>query len=221
MARLVPGEIRMKARIGIIDDHPAVILGVSMILNAQPDLHVARAAATVKGLLRMGTAFDLILLDLTLADSSTPAENMRRLAVAGAPVLAFTSGDRPQLVRDVARAGAVGMIRKSELSGTIVQTVRAALQGDPVPSPDWAAALHADQAFVSAALTRRESEVLALYASGETAERVAEELFVSQATVIDHIRRIRAKYAAVDRAAPTKVDLFRRAVEDGLIEPEQ
>lgn len=135
MARLVPGEIRMKARIGIIDDHPAVILGVSMILNAQPDLHVARAAATVKGLLRMGTAFDLILLDLTLADSSTPAENMRRLAVAGAPVLAFTSGDRPQLVRDVARAGAVGMIRKSELSGTIVQTVRAALQGDPVPSP--------------------------------------------------------------------------------------
>lgn len=74
---------------------------------------------------------------------------------------------------------------------------------------------------MSAALTRRESEVLALYASGETAERVAEELFVSQATVIDHIRRIRAKYAAVDRAAPTKVDLFRRAVEDGLIEPEQ
>jgi len=35
--------------------------------------------------------------------------------------------------------------------------------------------------------------------------------------VNDHIRRIRAKYAAAGRPAPTKVDLFKRAVEDGLV----
>ena len=50
---------------------------------------------------------------------------------------------------------------------------------------------------------------------------MAEELFVSRTTVIDHVKRIRAKYAAVDRVAVTKVDLFRRAVEDGLIEAER
>lgn len=220
MARPTPGS-RARAQIGIIDDHPAVILGVRMILDAQPDLQVVKAAATAQALLETNTTFDLILLDLVLADESTPAENMRQLAVAEAPVLAFTSGERPQLVREVAQAGAVGMIRKSELSSTIVQTVRAALCGEPIRTPDWAAALHADREFVSAELTERESQVLALYASGETADRVAEELFVSQTTVIDHIRRIRAKYAAVDRPAPTKVDLFRRAVEDGLIEREQ
>lgn len=211
----------MNARIGVVDDHPAVLLGVTTILNAQPDMRAAGAAATVDALLRSGPAFDLILLDLVLADDSTPAENMRRLSALGAPVLAFTSGDQPQLVREAAKAGAVGMVRKSELAGTIVQTIRAVLRGDPVPTPDWAAAILADRAFVSAQLSARESEVLALYASGETAERVADELFVSRTTVIDHIKRIRAKYAAVDRAAPTKVDLFRRAVEDGLIEPER
>ena len=63
----------------------------------------------------------------------------------------------------------------------------------------------------------REAEVLALYASGETAERVARLLFISRETVLDHVRRIRTKYAAADRAAPTKVDLYRRAVEDGLV----
>lgn len=211
----------MRARIGIVDDHPAVILGVSAILNAHPDLLVERSAATVDELLLPGAAFDLILLDLVLSDGSTPSANMRRLAAVGAPVLAFTSGDQPRLVREAARAGAAGMILKSESAETILQTVSAVLRGEPVPTPDWAAAIMADRGFVGAELSARESEVLALYASGETAKRIAEELFISRATVIDHVRHIRSKYAAVDRAAPTKVDLFRRAVEDGLIEPEQ
>jgi DNA-binding NarL/FixJ family response regulator len=210
----------MKAGIAIVDDHPAVILGVTALLNAEPDLCAARTAASVDGLLRQEAPLDLVLLDLVLADGSTPAENIRRLAETGTPVLAFTSGDRPQLVREAAQAGAVGMIRKSEPPEVILRTIRAVLRGEPVSSPDWAAAILADAPFVSAVLSARESEVLALYASGETAERVAEELFLSRSTVVDHIKRIRAKYAAVDRSAPTKVDLFRRAVEDRLIEPE-
>ncbi|MFT3798922.1 response regulator [Microbacterium sp.] len=209
----------MKAAIGIVDDHPAVLAGVTAMLDGQPDVVVAGTGATVAALLRTGASFDLVLLDLVLADGSTPTGNMRRLE-AVAPVLAFTSGDQPQLVRDVAQAGAVGMIRKSEPPAVLLQTVRQALAGEPVPTPDWAAALIGDSEFVRAGLSDREREVLRLYASGETAERVAEALFLSRTTVIEHVKRIRAKYGAVDRAAPTKVDLFRRAVEDGLIEPE-
>ncbi len=82
---------------------------------------------------------------------------------------------------------------------------------------NWAAALDSDCAFVSAELTEREAEVLALYASGETAERVGRQLFITRETVLDHIRRIRVKYAAVARPAHTKVDLYRRAVEDGIM----
>ena len=84
-------------------------------------------------------------------------------------------------------------------------------------SPEWADALDTDREFVPAKLSQREAEVLTLYASGETAERVAGQLFVSRETVYDHVRNIRSKYAAANRPAPTKVDLFRRAVEDGLV----
>ena len=189
----------MKARVGIVDDHPAVLLGVTAILNAQPDMHVVATSTTVAGLLQAETRFHLVLLDL---------------------VLAYTSGDQPRLVREAARAGVIGMIRKSELPHAVAKTVRMALHDEPIATADWAAALNGDRSFVDAALTPRESEVLALYASGETADRVADALFVSRDTVLDHIRRIRSRYAAVDRAAPTKVDLFRRAVEDGLVPPE-
>jgi hypothetical protein len=38
-------------------------------------------------------------------------------------------------------------------------------------------------------------------------------------TLKTHLRRIRAKYAEVGRPAPTRRDLYVRAVEDGLLAP--
>lgn len=216
MSKAVPGKRR--ATIGIVDDHPSVLLGATGILRTQPDLQ-AVAAGTVTQLLAMGARPDLVLLDLVLADGSTPTRNMRTLRQLDIPVLAFTSGDRPEAVREVARAGAIGMIRKSEHPAAIVAAIRQALQREVVATSDWAAALDDDETFVSARLTLREAEVLALYAAGETAERVAAQLFVSRVTVIDHVKRIRAKYAAVDRPAKSKVELYKRAIEDGILAP--
>jgi len=209
----------MKARIGIVDDHPAVVLGATAILNAHPALHVVAAAATVTALLRTDDRLHVVLLDLQLADGSTPTENVEALTATGAAVLAYTSGDQPRLVREAARTTVAGMVRKSELPASLVRSVLLVLKGEPVPTPEWAAALVDDHDVDDAQLTAREAEVLARYAAGETAEEVATALFVSRDTVLDHIRRIRGKYAAVDRPAATKVDLFRRAVEDGLVEP--
>ena len=204
-------------RVGIVNDHPAVLLGAAGILNSQPDIRVAVVTATVTELLNRRAELDVILLDLVLADGSTPTANLIRLRATGVPVLAFTSGDRPALVREAARTGAVGMLRKSERPESIIGAVRSVLRGEVVATSDWAAALDDDAPFVTAHLSRREAEVLALYAAGETADRVGEQLFISRDTVIDHIRRIRAKYAAADRPAHTKVDLYQRAVEDGIL----
>lgn len=209
----------MKAQLGIIDDHPAVALGVASIINSQGDMYTAASATTAPELLRRSAGLDAILLDLVLGDGSTPAENLRTLKRTGAPVLVYTSGDRPGLVREAARAGAAGMIRKSEPPGVLVNAVRALLRGEVVASADWAAALDYDPEFVRVHLSPREAEVLGHYAAGETAERVAALLFISRETVLDHIRRIRLKYAQADRPARTKVDLYRRAVEDGLVQP--
>lgn len=207
----------MKAHIGIIDDHPAVMLGIGSILNAQDDLFVAATVGTAAELIETGQEFDGILLDLALADDSTPTENIKTLEPLNAPVLIYTSGDRPELIRESARAGAAGMVRKSESPTAIVNAVRTLLSGEVVASADWAAALDVDPTFVCAQLSPREAEVLGLYAAGETAEQVATLLYISRETVLDHIRRIRTKYASVERSAPTKVDLYRRAVEDGIV----
>lgn len=207
----------MKARVGIVDDHPAVILGVAGVVNAQPDMYAAGSGATVAELLEGGDRFDVVLLDLTLADGSAPTGNVLALRSVGVPVLAYTSGDQPHLIREAGQAGAIGMIRKSELPTRIVRAIRDVLAGEVVASADWAAAIDSDSEFVSARLSERESEVLALYASGETAARVGAQLFISRETVLDHIKRIRAKYAAVDRPAQNKVELYRRAIEDGIV----
>ena len=86
-------------RIGIVDDHPAMIVGASTILNLQPDMHVAAATPTVEALLDRTTDLDLVLLDLALADHPTPAQNLRLLDARGIPVLAYTSGEQAGLVQ--------------------------------------------------------------------------------------------------------------------------
>jgi DNA-binding NarL/FixJ family response regulator len=205
-------------RLAVIDDHPALLLGARAALESQPDMHVVATAAGVDDLLAQRVEVDIVLLDLVLGDGSRVADNVTRLRATGAPVLAYSGSDQPALLREAARAGASGVIRKTEPPEAIAAAVRTVAAGGVAAGADWAAALEDDHSFVSAKLSAREREVLALYAAGETAERVAAALFVSRETVVDHIRRIRAKYAAADRPARTKVDLYRRAVEDGLVD---
>lgn len=125
-------------RIGIVDDHPAIVIGTAAFLNAQRDLRVVATGSTVHHLLRDAPALDVVLLDLVLADGSSPATNLASLAGTNARVLAYTSGDRPALVRDAARAGAAGMIRKSESPRAIVEAVRAVHRGEVSASADRA-----------------------------------------------------------------------------------
>ncbi|GAA1480646.1 hypothetical protein GCM10009624_10860 [Gordonia sinesedis] len=66
-------------------------------------------------------------------------------------------------------------------------------------------------------LTAREIEVLRTWLVVDSKPAVAQELFISLGTVNTHLTRIRAKYAEIGRAAPTKAGLVARAVQDGLV----
>ncbi|MGV9824807.1 LuxR C-terminal-related transcriptional regulator [Gordonia sp. NPDC003429] len=70
-------------------------------------------------------------------------------------------------------------------------------------------------------LTAREVEVLRTWLMVDTKPAVAQELFISLGTVNTHLTRIRAKYAEIGRAAPTKAGLVARAVQDGLVRLEE
>ncbi|MGB6180483.1 MAG: helix-turn-helix transcriptional regulator [Rhodococcus sp. (in: high G+C Gram-positive bacteria)] len=65
-------------------------------------------------------------------------------------------------------------------------------------------------------LTAREIEVLNAWFASDSKTTAARSLYVSVATINTHIVRVRAKYTAVGRSAPTKASLFARALQDGL-----
>ena len=46
---------------------------------------------------------------------------------------------------------------------------------------------------------------------------VCDRLGIAYSTAKENITRVRVKYIDVGRPAPTKVDLLRRAMEDGLV----
>ncbi|WP_040797319.1 DNA-binding response regulator [Nocardia higoensis] len=207
-------------RIALVEDHESVAIGLSAMLAGEPDLEVVHSARTVAALLeRTGPELDLdlVVLDLRLADGSAPEENVRALRERGVEVLVFTGAENPFLVRSAAKAGVLGVLRKSESSETVVAAVRRAASGEQVVTTDWAAAIDGDPQLSDVGLSPRQEEVLTLYASGEKASRVARMTGLSEQTVNDYLGRIRQKYADAGRPAPTKTDLYKRAVEDGWL----
>ncbi|QCB49410.1 response regulator transcription factor [Rhodococcus sp. PAMC28707] len=213
----MPTDGNVRRRIGLVEDHESVALGLRSILADQSDLDLIAVAATVDELLASGRTLDLVVLDLRLGDGSSPRSNVEQLHAAGAQVLVYTGAENPFLVRSAARAGVLGVVRKSEPAAAIVSAIRRAAAGGQVVTTDWAAAIDGDPQLPDVGLSPRQREVLALYASGEKAGRVARLAGLSEQTVNDYLVRIRNKYAQAGRPAPTKTDLYKRAVEDGWL----
>lgn len=212
-----------QVRIGLIEDHEVVHVGLRGLIATVPGWELAVVARSVRELAldAEGPRLDLVLLDLRLDDGSSPGDNVTALHAAGIPTLAYTAGEDPALLRTAARAGVLGVVRKSDDVSVLVESIRRALAGEAVATTDWAAALDGDTAIADAQLSPREREVLALYASGETAQGIAEAMGLSRDTIVNYVGRIRTKYALAGRPASTKVDLHVRAREDGLLNGEE
>jgi DNA-binding CsgD family transcriptional regulator len=67
-------------------------------------------------------------------------------------------------------------------------------------------------------LAPREKEVLLAWILNDNKDEVARQLQISTTTVRTHLQRIRDKYAAAGRPAPTKAALLARAIQDGMID---
>jgi DNA-binding NarL/FixJ family response regulator len=120
-------------------------------------------------------------------------------------------------VREALAAGAAGIVSKSAPIDDVVRAIRTVARGEPLNNVEWASAVEADRDFADAQLSARERDVLRLYAAGLPLKAVAERLGVAYNTAKENITRIRVKYIDVGRPAPTKVDLMRRAMEDGIL----
>lgn len=206
----------------LIDDHEIVAIALEHALSSVPALRYDGVTSTVDQLFERMPRPELVVLDLRLADGSSPIGNVERLVKAGARVVAFTSGENPYMVRLAARAPVLGIVRKSAPISTLVETLLRGADGEPVMSTELASAMDSDPDLNRAGLSRQEQQVLTLFATGVKAIAVASAVGIAESTVEDYVRRIRVKYARIGRPAHTKVDLYKRAIEDGFLPlPEQ
>ncbi|MGW8481562.1 response regulator [Microbacterium sp. NPDC055903] len=213
------------SRVALIDDHESVRLGLEAACERDGAQTVAFSGSTVNSYLswRASTGaapVDVVVLDLTLGDGTTVTENVTALVADGSGVVIHSVADRPAAVREALLAGAAGVISKSSALDDVLDAIRTVARGDALNNVEWASAVEGDRAFADAQLSAREREVLRLYAMGLPLKVVGERLGVAYSTAKENVNRIRVKYVEVGRPAPTKVDLLRRAMEDGLVAPD-
>ena len=208
-------------RVALIDDHESVRLGLEAAC-ARAQKVVVFSGSNVTGYLdwrafSARTAADVVVLDLTLGDGTTVTENVRRLVLDGSSIIIHSVADRPAAVREALAAGAAGVVSKASPIGDVIAAISTVANGEPLNNVEWASAVEGDRAFADAQLSARERDVLRLYAAGLPLKVVADRLGVAYSTAKENITRVRVKYVEVGRPAPTKVDLLRRAMEDGIL----
>lgn len=210
------------SRVALIDDHESVRLGLESACDRDGRETVVFSGSTVGSYLDWRKASgeppaDVVVLDLTLGDGTTVTENVLSITADGASVVIHSVADRPAVVREALAAGAAGVVSKSSALDDVLDAIRTVAQGEPLNNVEWASAVDGDREFADAQLSSREREVLRLYATGLPLKAVAERLGVAYSTAKENISRIRVKYVSVGRRASTKVDLLRRAMEDGIV----
>jgi DNA-binding NarL/FixJ family response regulator len=207
--------------VAAVDDHPIILDSVAgWVAGDANDIRVVATAATVDALLAgPGRHADVVLLDLDLADGTTVADNVAAILAAGPAVVVLSAAERPAAVRAAVRAGARGYALKNEQAAQIRAAIREVAAGGDWFSPRLAYLLATDDAASRPALSPQETRALQLYATGLPMKSVARKMAISEETVKQYLGRVREKYALSGRAAPTKLELYYRAVEDGHLQP--
>lgn len=201
-----------------VDDDRMLLSGLAAWLTAAADLHLVAVADTVDRLLQHGVdGVDVVLLDLLLADSSDPADNVHRLVAAGPRVLVVSVIAEPDQIMTTYAAGAAGYLTKDRDLDELAQVVRQIAAGHHVFAPELAFAMAHDQRPARPRLSAQELRLLLAYAAGMTLDTAARRSGIRPATAKHYLERIKQKYRSADRPTYTKLDLAARVREDGLL----
>lgn len=219
-----------RIRVLLVDDQPLLRMGFAMVLDAEDDLEVVGEAGDGLAAIAQVRA---LAPDLVLMDVRMPRMNgieATRVIAAEHPttrVLVLTTFDLDEYAFAALRAGASGFLLKDAEPAELVSAIRTVASGDAVVAPRVTRrmlelfAQHLPEAGRAAqdgldprlaALTPRELEVLRTVAEGLSNAEVADQLFLSEATVKTHVGRILAKLGVRDRVQAVVL-----AYETGLV----
>ena len=212
----------MTTRVVIADDHPVFRHGLRAALQSATDIEVVGEAATGPEAVdaAMENAADVVLMDLNMPGGGLNATAALAASAPNARVLILTMFDNDESLFDAMRAGARGYIVKGADQVEIVRAIRAVATGEVVFGAGIAG--HALAFFTSTSatgrggrpfpeLSNRELEVLRLIATGQSNGSIAQQLFLSEKTVRNHVSAILAKLRS-----PSRADAIVRAHRAGL-----
>jgi DNA-binding NarL/FixJ family response regulator len=202
----------MSIKVLIADDQPIVRSGLTMLLDAQPDIEVVGAAADGREAVNLALQ---LRPDVGLFDIRMPVLNgieaTRRLAgpdVADPlPIVVITTFDLDEYVHDALKAGARGFLLKDAGPALLTQAIHAAAAGDALIAPSVTVRLLAAFAQTPSGaprqpfepLTAREEEVLRSVAQGRTNNEIAGDLYITTSTVKAHVASLMRKLSARNR----------------------
>jgi DNA-binding NarL/FixJ family response regulator len=195
-------------RLLIAEADPAVRDGLDGVLNVTEGMVVVAVTGNGDEAVRLAYRLrpDLLLIDLQIPGLDAVTA-MRRLAgsVPSVRMLALAIYDTDPDLLPAIEAGAVGYLLKGARRQDLIETVRSAARGEPVPVPSGqtppAERVRGERTTVGKGLSRRELEVLALIAKGSSNQEAAASLFVSEATVDRHLESVYSKLGVTDRTA--------------------
>ncbi|MEU6279389.1 response regulator transcription factor [Streptomyces sp. NPDC047028] len=205
-------------RLLLADDHPVVRAGLRAVLETEPGIEVVAEVATAEeAVVRAGQGdIDVVLMDLQFGRGMNGAEATAAItARPSAPrVLIVTTYDTDADMLPAIEAGATGYLLKDAPPEDLAAAVRTAAAGRTTLAPTVADRLMNRLRTPGTALTRRETEVLALVAGGLSNQAVGGRLHLTEGTIKSHLARIYAKLDVDSRtaavAAATELGLIRR-----------
>lgn len=204
-----PQTARAAIRIIIIDDHPAILVGLSSMLSTNSDLRVVATFESGKKLSGWTPPepIDVVLLDLRIPGmTGVESIDLLRRALPGARILVISSYDMDEEIHRSLNAGAMGYITKNAPQEQIVQAIRRVASGRRYLSSTLSAKLALRNEH---ALTSREIELLHFVARGLTNKQIGEHFDLSEHTVRNHVNSIIGKMDAQDRTEAAVLALKR------------
>lgn len=202
----------MSIRVLVADDQPIVRSGLTMLLDAQPDIDVVGAAADGREAVRLARQSrpDVGLFDVRMPvmDGIEATRQLAGPAVEDPlPIIVITTFDLDEYVHGALKADARGFLLKDAGPDLLTRAIHAAAEGDALIAPSVTVRLLATFATSRAEaarqplepLTAREEEVLVTVARGRTNDEIASELFITTSTVKAHVASLMRKLGARNR----------------------
>ena len=213
-----------KIRVGLVDDHALLRLGLKTLINDQDDMEVVGEGDSTAAALRMveHTHPQVVLMDIRLpGDSGLEATRQLTAQYPQTKVIMLTSFADEELVIGAIRAGAVGYILKEVGNEEVLRGIRAAATGGSVLDAATTSRLLArvratehkadEEAFRD--LSDRELEVLYEVSQGKTNAEIASSLNLSEKTARNYVSSILEKLHLENR-----IELATYAIKHNLSE---